>query len=86
MIVVIDTSVAKERQDKISDAVLAHRDEINRALENIVVSDGVQSLLSPQGQQSTRAKLRTEIIRILGEGVSDKEITNVILGSYSLAP
>jgi flagellar basal body-associated protein FliL len=83
MIVVIDTNVARERQDKISAAVLAHKDDINKALENIVIADGVQSLLSPRGQKSTRAKLRAEIIRILGDA-SEKEITDVILGSYTV--
>lgn len=85
MIVVIDTSVDKERQDKISAAVLAHRDDINKALENIVIADGVQSILSPHGQQSTRAKLRAAIIRILGDA-SEKEITDIILGSYTVTP
>jgi flagellar basal body-associated protein FliL len=58
--------------------------EIKDALQNIIISEGYQSILLPKDRQRLQNKLKQEIIRLLGANVGEKEIKAVLFDSFQI--
>jgi flagellar basal body-associated protein FliL len=74
----VDAGLDEKSLQNLKDNITSLGFEIKDALKSIIIADGYQKLLTTTGTQQLQNKLRKEIIRLLGDGVTENDVKAVI--------